>query len=175
MNPNESKDPRFGILKTGTTVSDSPSWLDSLITQIRELREEKNHPQPKVAITAQEDPSALDKLIEMPSPLLTLFTDTREAINDILHPRKTESSVQPVEVEEIWSKPKAGVPRLLSLFAHVLVVSLALVPWATSLPKVPKVNETAVFVYTPQNLVLPLTADQRDSGGGGGGDRKSVG
>ncbi len=174
MKPNDSNDPRFGILKTGTTVSDSPSWLDSLRSQIRELREERKHPRPRVEITAKRDLSALDKLIEMPSPVLSLFSDTREAIHDILHPRKIETTVQPVEVEEIWSKPDTGVPKLLSVFVHVLVVSLALVPWATSLPRTPKVNETAVVLYTAQNLILPLTPDKRDSGGGGGGGRKTL-
>jgi protein TonB len=174
MIPNETNDPRFGILKTGTTVSDSPSWLDSLITQIRELRAEKKHPRPKVEITAQSDPNALDKLIEMPSPIRSLYSDAREAIHDILHPRKIETTVEPAEVEEIWSRPKTGVPRLISLFVHVVVVGLALVPWASSLPKTPKVNETAVLVYTPQTLVLPLTPDQEQSGGGGGGGRKTL-
>jgi len=174
MTPNDTNDPRFGILKTGTTVSDSPSWLDSLLSQIRELREEKKHPRPQVEITAKRDPAALDKLIEMPSPVLSLFSDVREAVNDILHPRKIETTVQPVEVEEIWSKQKTGLPRLLSALVHVSVVALALVPWATSVPKMPKVNETAVVVYTPTNLVLPLTPDKRESGGGGGGGRKTL-
>src|SRR5436853_3482234 len=139
MKPNENNEPRFGILKTGTTVSDCPSWLDSLLSQIRELREERKHPRPQVEITAQRDPSALDKLVEMPSPVLSLVSDLREAVNDYLHPRTIESSAAPVEVDEIWSKPQSGVPRLLSVFAHVLVVSLALVPWATSFPTTPKV------------------------------------
>src|SRR6266850_7785838 len=98
MKPKPTTDRRSGILITGTTVSDSPSWLDSLLSQIRELREERKHPRPQVEITAERDLSALDKLIEMPSPVLSLFTDAREAINDILHPRRIESSVQPVEV-----------------------------------------------------------------------------
>src|SRR2546425_4518100 len=153
MKPNPTHEPAFGILKTGTTISDSASWLDSLLTQIRELRRERKHPRPQVEITAQRDPSALDKLVEMPSPVLSLFSDAREAINDILHPRKIETTVQPVEVEEIWSKPKTGLPKLLSACAHVLVVVLALVPWAFSPPKLPKATETAVLVYTPQNLV----------------------
>src|ERR1051326_4180539 len=138
MKPYENNDPRYGILKTGTTVSDSPSWLESLRSQIRELREERKHPRPQVEITAKRDMSALDKLVETPSPVLSLFTDIREAVADILHPRKIETTVQPVEVEEIWSKPKTGLPRLLSVAVHVLIVSLALVPWATSLPKAPK-------------------------------------
>lgn len=174
MKPNENNDPRFGILKTGTTVSDSPSWMDSLIRQIRELREERKHPQPQIEITAQRDPSALDKLVEMPSPILSLISDTREAIHDIFHPRKIETTVQPVEVEEIWSKPKTGVPKLVSVLVHVGVVGLALVPWATSVPKAPQVNETAVFVYTPMNMVLPLTPNNKEAGGGGGGGRKTL-
>ncbi len=174
MKPNDDNDPRFGILKTGTTVSDSPSWLDSLLRQIRELREERKNPPPPVKITAQRDLSALNSLVEMPSPILSLVSDIREAVNDILHPHKTQTSVARVEVEEIWSKPKSGMPRLLSLGAHVLVVSLALVPWATSLPKAPKINETSVMVYTPVNIVLPLTPDMNKSGGGGGGGRKTL-
>jgi periplasmic protein TonB len=171
---NESNDPRFGIFKTGTTVSDSPGWLDSLLRQIREIRQDKQHPRPQVEITAQRDNSALDKLVDMPSPVATLYSDIREAINDFLHPRKIETSAERVEVEEIWSKPKTGTARLLSVAAHVLVVSLALVPWATSIQKLPKATETAVVVYTPQNIVLPLTPDQEKSGGGGGGGRKTL-
>src|SRR5437867_11468494 len=114
MKPNPTHEPAHGILKTGTTISDSASWFASLLSQIRELREERKHPRPQVEITAERDPSALSKLVDMPSPVLSLFSDIREAINDLLHPHKTETSVQPVEVEEIWSKPKTGLPRLLS-------------------------------------------------------------
>jgi TonB family protein len=174
MKPNESNDPRFGILTTGTTVSDSSSWLNSLIQQIREIRAERKNPPPQIEITAERDPRALEKLIEMPSPMLSLFSDAREAIHDFFHPRKIETTVQPVEVEEIWSKQQAGLPRLLSVFVHVLVVSLALVPWATSLPKTPQVTETAVVVYTPMNLVLPVSPNKEDSGGGGGGGRQTI-
>jgi protein TonB len=171
---NPKTNPDEVIFKTGTTISDAPSWFDSLRRQIRELREERKHPQQKVEITAQRDPSALNNLVEMPSPVLSLFGDMREAINDYLHPRKIESSVAPVEVEEIWSQPKTGVPRLLSIFVHVLIVSLALVPWATSFPKTPKPTETAVMVYRPINLVLPVTPDNEKSGGGGGGGKKTI-
>jgi len=174
MKPNETNDPRLDILKTGTTVSDSPSWMDSLLSQIRELREERKHPRPQVEITAERDPSALGKLIDMPSPVRTLLSDVREAFRDLLHPRKIETSAELVEVEEIWSKPKTGVPRLLSVLIHVGIVGLALVPWATSLPNRKAVNETAVVVYTPMNLVLPVTPDQKEAGGGGGGGKKTL-
>ena len=79
MKPNDNNESRLDIFKTGTTVSDSPSWLDSLLSQIRELREERKHPRERVEITAQQDPSALDKLVEMPSPVASLFSDMREA------------------------------------------------------------------------------------------------
>jgi len=174
MKPNQNNDPGFGIFKTRTILSDSPSWFDSLLHQIRELREERKHPRPRAEITAQRDPSALDKLVEMPSPVLSLFTDIREAVHDLLHPRTIETSVQPVEVEEIWSKPRTGLPRLLSVGVHVAIVGLALVPWATSFPKAPKINETAVVVYTPQNLVLPVMPQKEQSGGGGGGGHKTL-
>src|SRR5688572_13491037 len=152
MKPNENNDPRLGIFKTGTIVSDAPSWLDSLVRQIRELREERKNPPTPVQITAERDPRALELLIDAPSPVRSLFGDIREAINDVLHPRKIETTVAPVEVEEIWSKQKNGVPRLLSVGIHLGVLVLALVPWATSGPKVPPLTETAVMVYTPMNL-----------------------
>jgi protein TonB len=174
MKPNETNDPQFSIFTTGTSVSDSASWLDSLVKQVRELREERKHPRPQVEITAERDPKALDKLVEMPSPVLSLFSDIREAIHDIFHPRQIETSVQPVEVEEIWSKPKTGVPKLISVLVHVGVVLIAIVPWAASVPKPAKATETAVMVYTPLNLVLPVTPQQDQSGGGGGGGRKTL-
>jgi len=163
-----------GILTTGTSISDAPSWFDSLIKQIRELRQERLHPRPQIEITAERDPSALDKLVDMPSPVRSLVSDVRDAINDYFHPRKIESSAAPVEVEEIWSKPKTGLPRLLSFSIHVSLVILALVPWATSFPKAPKTTETAVMVFRPVNLILPVLPDADKSGGGGGGGRKTL-
>src|SRR3989304_5459305 len=174
MKTSNDNDPRLGILKTGTTLSDSPSWFDSLRTQLRELREERKNPRPQIEVRAEKHFSALDKLVETPSPVLSLYSDIREAINDFLHPRKIETTVAPVEVEEIWSKQKQGLPRLISVGIHVGVVALALVPWAASVPSTPKVTETAVMVYTPMNLVLPLAPNSGDSGGGGGGGRKTL-
>jgi TonB family protein len=163
-----------GIFTTGTSISDAPSWFDSLLKQIRELRQERLHPRPQVEITAERDPSALDKLVDMPSPVRSLVSDVRDAINDYFHPRKIESSASPVEVEEIWSKPETGLPRMLSLFIHVALVILALVPWATSFPKTPQSTETAVMVFRPVNLILPVLPDTDKSGGGGGGGRKTL-
>src|SRR5712671_1359119 len=105
LNP---KDEPLEVFKTATTISDAPSWFDSLRRQIRELRQERAHPAEKAQITAQRDPSALNKLVDMPSPLLSLVSGVREAIHDILHPRKIQTTAAPVEVEEIWSRQQAG-------------------------------------------------------------------
>jgi protein TonB len=176
MKPNENNDPRLGILKTGTIVSDSPSWYASLLAQIKELRDERKNPRAAAEITAKRDPKALENLIDMPSPLTTLFSDVREAIHDVFHPRKIETTVDPVEVEEIWSKPRRGSRLLMSVGIHAGVLALLLfLPWATSGRQVPTLTETAVMVYTPMNLVLNLPAkDDQSGGGGGGGQRKET-
>src|SRR5580693_5906200 len=96
LNP---KDEPLEVFKTGTTISDAPSWFDSLRRQIRELREERAHPVEKAHITAKLDPSALDKLVDMPSPLRSLVGDIREAIHDYRHPRKIETTAEAVEVQ----------------------------------------------------------------------------
>lgn len=155
----------------GTTLSDG-SWVSSLITQIRELREERKHPPAPIEITAKKDPAALLNLVQTTSPILSLFTDIREAIRDFLHPRQIETTVAPVEVEEIWSKEKKGLSTLVSVGIHVLVIVLALIPWATA-KKIPPANETAVMVYTPQPLILNLPQKDDQSGGGGGGGKRT--
>src|SRR5881628_2559383 len=114
-----------GVFITGTTISDSPSWLTSLVDQLRELREERRNPPTRVEITAEEDPSALQKLVETSSPIRTLSSSVKALINDWLHPRQIETSVTPIEVEELWSEHRVRVPGLLSIGAHVGVVALA--------------------------------------------------
>src|SRR6266566_3453229 len=111
MKPHGDNEPGEGVFSAATAISDAPSWFSSLV-----------------------------KFIETKSPIGSLFTEIRELIHDTFHPRKIESSVAPVEVEEIWSKPTTGLPRLLSLGVHVLIVVLALVPWATQ-PNITKANE----------------------------------
>lgn len=167
MKPKES-DPREDIFTTGMAVSDAPSWFSSLIMQVRELREERLHPRAPIKITAEKDLGALEKLIDPPSPVASLVTEVREIIQDALHPRKIETTAAPVEVEEIWSKHKSSVPRMLSVGAHVALLTLALIPWASSGVKPPKVQETAVMLYMPAKLILPPQAGPSGGGGGGG-------
>jgi TonB family protein len=64
----------------------------------------------------------------------------------------------------------AWTPRLFSIGIHIALISLALIPWASRLPVLPKLNETAVVLYIPSDppdhvLLLP----GRSGGGGGGG------
>jgi TonB family protein len=172
MKPNIDNEPGLSVFAEGK-INDS-SWLSSLVAQVRELIEERRHPHAPLEISAQRDPTALDNLLETNnSSSLSLFTRIRATIHDALHPRKIETTVAPVEVDEIWSKHDTGVPGLLSLLAHVGVVTLLLIPWATS-AKLPKLTETSVMVYTPSNLILNLPKTDDVSGGGGGGGKRQI-
>jgi TonB family protein len=63
-----------------------------------------------------------------------------------------------------------GTPRLLSVAIHAVLVGLALVPWASSLPARPAVKETSIVLTLPDNIVTPpIQLPGRMQGGGGGG------
>ena len=169
MKPNDANDD--SIFLTKTTISDAPSWFSSLVHQVRELQEERRNPPKRAQITAEQDPSALERLVETSSPLTSLISDVRGLIQDTLHPRKIETSVAPVEVEELWSRPARTSKWVLSAAVHAGILGLALFPWATSLPKL-QATETAVMLYTPTPpLILPVNPDKPGGGGGGGGMR----
>lgn len=174
MKRKDNSEPDESIFKTGTGISDAPSWFSSIITQVRELWDERFHPRAPIKITAERDPRALEKLIEPPPRVASLVIEIREVIRDTFHPRKVETTATPVEVEEIWSKPKTGLPRVLSVGIHVALVTLAMIPWASSIPKPRGVNETAVMLYMPSNLILPPAPKSDHSGGGGGGGKKQL-
>jgi TonB family protein len=171
MKANGTHEPGEGVFSS--SITNSKSWFSSLVDQIKEIRAERKNPRTPVEITAERDPAALQKFVDTSSPLGGLFGEIRDLINDTLHPRKIETSAAPVEVEEIWSKPKAGLPKLLSVCVHILIVALALFPWA-SRQLAPEANETAVVLYIPSdlNMVLPLQDDE--SGGGGGGGKQQL-
>jgi len=173
MKPLENNEPEERIFKTGTSVTDAPSWFSSLVAQLRELREERRNPPPAIEITAKRDPAALEKLLEAPSAYASLLVQIRETFHDWRHPRTIETTAAPVEVEEIWSKPKTGVPGLVSVGMHVAAVAALLIPWGLSTRTPPRITETAVMVYTPINLILPLPMKD-ETGGGGGGGRKAL-
>jgi TonB family protein len=172
MKSNTENEPGQGVFTGFTVVSGSP-WFASLITLLRELKEERRNPPPPVEITAERDPAALDKLLETKSSTTSLFHEIKSLIHDMRHPRVIETTAERVEVEEIWSKHNKGLPSLLSVGVHAVIVVLALIPWATSV-SLPKDTTTSVMVYTPSNLILNLQQNDEEAGGGGGGGRQQV-
>src|SRR5215467_4950967 len=167
MKPNEANEPGESVFLTGTCVSDAEPWYKSLLRQFREYQEEKRHPQAPVQITAQKDMSALDKLVEQPPAYKSLIVELKDFVENVRNPHKIETTATPVEVEEIWSKENTGVPRLVSVGVHILIVILALIPWATaSRPPIP--TATNVMLIQPSALILPMMNDTSGGGGGGG-------
>jgi protein TonB len=167
MKPNEANEPGESVFLTGTCVSDAEPWYKSLLRQFREYQEEKRNPHAPVQITAQKDMSALGKLVEQPPAYKSLIVELQDFVENIRHPHKIETTATPVEVEEIWSKQNAGTPRLVSVGIHILIVVLALIPWATaSRPPIP--TATNVMLIQPSALILPMMNDTSGGGGGGG-------
>jgi protein TonB len=72
-----------------------------------------------------------------------------------------------------WLTARFGTPRLISIGIHGALVTVALIPWASRLPLRPKLNETAVILYTPSHLEAPpRPLPDHSKGGGGGGKRE---
>lgn len=170
-NDKERKEPGNSLFTAGMDNSFTEPWFKSLFRQIRELRFERSHPQPRLEVP--RDPAALDKLLDTPSVLSSLLAQIRGVIDDKVLPRKVVTTAEPVEVDEIWSKPRTGGPGLISIGIHALVVVLALIPWASP-PPVPELTETAVLLAPPDALILNLPPLDDSSGGGGGGGKMQV-
>src|SRR4051794_6753205 len=74
-----------------------------------------------------------------------------------------------------WLDARFGAPRLASLGIHVALAGLAIIPWASGLPARPKLNQTAVLLYTPADIVRHhLQFPARPHGGGGGGKHQPL-
>jgi TonB family protein len=169
MKNNESED--RGIFSTGTSISEPNAWFISLVRRIRENRAERRNPTPHMEITAERDPSALDKLVDPPSQIASLISSIKSIINDRLHPRHIEISATPVEVQEIWSKRKMQIPGLISLVAHAGVVGTLIFLSIATVAK-PKVTADNALLNEPIELSLPKM--EVKSGGGGGGGTKAL-
>jgi protein TonB len=74
----------------------------------------------------------------------------------------------PVEVGELWSKKQNHIPGLLSLLAHVVLITVAIAFSVVSYIKPKPIAETSVLV-DPFTLSPPGSSIR--SGGGGGGMR----
>jgi protein TonB len=61
-----------------------------------------------------------------------------------------------------------SISGLLSIGAHVTLITLALIPWATSV-KPPKQTATEVLLYVPAPLLTLPRLPEKSGGGGGGG------
>ena len=98
----------------------------------------------------------------------SLLDQFRELLDKQGNPSQhVELTAVPVDVPEIWSKHRAGVPRTLSVLAHTAIFALALVPWAKPPKPLPK-GLVNIALYAPKRLVFPAS----DEPGGGGGGRR---
>jgi TonB family protein len=175
MNPNESNEK--DLFSTGTSISDSVPWYLSIFRQWRQKREERNAPH--VDITAKPDPTALDKFVAAESPwrralfmflpFLSLITAMRE--RSAYRHRTIEMTAQPIEVEELWSKSKAGYSGMVSAGLHILFIAAIVIPSLIVLQTPPMTTTSVMLLDKPLVLNLPKLA--ASSGGGGGGGMKT--
>src|SRR5688572_25269072 len=127
MNPHDSNEQE--IFKTGTRLSASESWLQSIARQLRQRREDRELP--PASVTAAPDPHALDKFVKSRSPLASILWTIRDMRSD--KNRHYDVTAAPVEVQELWSKDKSGYAGLLSVAAHVaIVVIIVAIPVASA-------------------------------------------
>jgi TonB family protein len=163
MKPNDTGEQ--GPFLTTTGITESKSWLSSILRQLRERRADRNAP-PAPEITAQPDPSALGKFVAAPS----LLNSIGNLLADTFRRHKIVTTVEPVEVQEIWTKPSYKYSGLASLGMHLAIVGILLIPVAALKPPAP--TETSVVLLTPPpELILNPSAGK--SGGGGGGGMKT--
>ena len=155
--------PSFGAIAKKT-------WITSLKAQVKQLYQEKKHPPAKLTLTAKKDPDALQKLVEAPSPLVSLIKQLRSTVDDIIHPKeKFNVTAEAVEVSQIWSEHKMTTPGLISLGSHLFVVLLIIFPVFGFDAHLPLVTETFIPLIEPTSiLTLPEMEDQSGGGGGGG-------
>ena len=100
----EQKKTEGSVLSTGTSVSDHPSWLYSLCSQIRESYSAARNPQQRIQITARPDPQAANLLIAEPTTLRSVAGSIRAMVEDWRNPRAY--TMDPAEVRDIWSKKR---------------------------------------------------------------------
>src|SRR5262249_39750208 len=90
---------------------------------------------------------------EPKSLFVRLIQSLRETWTERMNPTKATVTSPPVEVSELWSKRRSGMPRLVSGLLHGGLITLALIPWATAPKRIPK-GTVDIALYTPQQLVL---------------------
>ena len=147
------------------------SWIESLRSQLRQAAEERKHPAEKIELSATQDPEALQKLIDMENPFMSVLAQVRAAVDEFRHPReKFEPTAQPIETDQRWSASAHNprVPGLLAVGVHLAMVGLLLVPLLFPPRQAIQVTETYVPLFTPVRLELPPMEELSGGGGGGG-------
>jgi TonB family protein len=163
MNFNESHDQ--DIFSTSTAISESVPWYASIVRYFRQRREDRSIPHADV--TAQPDPTALDKFVKNEPLLSSIFATARGIFSD--RHRTIEMTAVPVEVQDLWSREGHTTSGLLSLGVHAMLLAGLLIPSLLIL-RTPPLTTTSVFL-APEQLILPQLpkVDARSGGGGGGG------
>jgi TonB family protein len=62
----------------------------------------------------------------------------------------------------------------MSVGIHIVLVGLALIPWTSRMTLRPKLNETAVLLYSPSDFLSKPVILPGHSGGGGGGGKHQL-
>ena len=151
----------------GSVTSDS--WLVSLRKQIRQLADERKNPPAALELSVPPDLTALDNLVDTPTPFSSLFAQIRTNIDDILHPKeKFETTAEPLEVGEVWSAHNLRAPGVISMAAHVVIIALLIFPFFGSGFDPLEITETFIPLVAPQ-MIISLPQEDEQSGGGGGG------
>jgi len=168
MNLHDANDQE--IFKTGIQISEPVSWLQSILNQLRQRKEDREAPH--ATVTAAPDPTALDKFVKARSPLASILWTLRDIKTD--KSRHYETTAAPVEVQELWSADKSGFSGLLSLGVHGLIIAILVVPVATGILKPLPTPQDIVMLTPPPKLIAPvLQPAPGKSGGGGGGGMKT--
>src|SRR5262245_47818325 len=123
MSPNESNEQDI-IFKTGVSISERVPWYKSIFVQMRQRAEQRSAPHAE--ITAQPDPSALDKFVKSKSPFASLIATIRDIFAYRHH--RIETTAAPIEVEELWSKDNSGYSGLVSVGLHLLLITAVVLP-----------------------------------------------
>lgn len=147
--------------------------IASLWSQLSAIYYEYRNPSDTVPLTATPDSSVLDRLVRQSSPFKSILAQVQGIVSDRVWPQEIRTTAVPVETPTIWSKQHIGVPTLLSVSGHLLLVALLVFDFTFSREPELRVYETVIPLYVPADLIV-LSQDEQTSGGGGGGGRETL-
>ena len=101
--------------------------------------------------------------------MFSLIRQLRDFIREWKTPSpRAEITATPLEVRELWSRRQIHIPGLLSLLAHVLVVTILITSSLVTYIRPKTISDASVLV---DDFRLSLPAAANRLGGGGGGMR----